>query len=259
MDSTAISSSALDLLLLLRGSEPEGLGRADQVSYQIETAILMGILTEGDRLPTESVLAAELGISPITLRQSLAALRTKGLIETSRGRSGGSVIRRQIELTDTQLQHKLRETSTEALRDLGDLGAAIASMSARLAAGRADQQNVEHLDELMRRHRDSVDERARRRMDSRFHVAVSIAAQSSRLTSAALQLEAELMTLWWSLSGRDNAHANTSVQQHEAIVDCIRAGDADAAASAAELHSRSETEYLIEQHLRLSMQSGEGE
>lgn len=257
MESTAISTSALDLLLLLRGSEPEGLGRADQVSYQIETAILMGILTEGDRLPTESVLAAELGISPITLRQSLAALRTKGLIETSRGRSGGSVIRRQIELTDTQLQHKLRETSTEALRDLGDLGAAIASMSARLAAGRADQQNVEHLDDLMRRHRDSVDERARRRMDSRFHVAVSIAAQSSRLTSAALQLEAELMTLWWSLPGQDG-HATTSVKQHEVIVDCIRAGDADAAASAAELHSRSETEYLIEQHLRLSMQSGEG-
>lgn len=257
MESTAISTSALDLLLLLRGSEPEGLGRADQVSYQIETAILMGILAEGDRLPTESVLAAELGISPITLRQSLAALRTKGLIETSRGRSGGSVIRRQIELTDTQLQHKLRETSTEALRDLGDLGAAISSMSARLAAGRADHQNVEHLEHLMRRHRDSVDERARRRMDSRFHVAVSIAAQSSRLTSAALQLEAELMTLWWSLPGQ-NGHATAAAEQHETIVDCIRAGDADAAASAAELHSRSETEYLIEQHLRLSMQSDEG-
>ena len=88
MESTAISTRALDLLLLLRGSEPEGLGRADQVSYQIETAILMGILAEGDRLPTESALASELGISPITLRQSLAALRTKGLIETSRGRSG---------------------------------------------------------------------------------------------------------------------------------------------------------------------------
>jgi hypothetical protein len=58
MQSAAMSSSALDLLLLLRGSEPEGLGRADQVSYQIETAILMGILAEGDRLPTESVLAA---------------------------------------------------------------------------------------------------------------------------------------------------------------------------------------------------------
>jgi GntR family transcriptional repressor for pyruvate dehydrogenase complex len=257
MESAAISTSALDLLLLLRGSEPEGLGRADQVSYQIETAILMGILTEGDRLPTESVLAGELGISPITLRQSLAALRTKGLIETSRGRSGGSVIRRQIEFTDSQLQAKLRETSTEALRDLGDLGAAIASMSARLAASRADPKNVEHLEDLARRHRDSADERARRRMDSRFHVAVSIAAQSSRLTSAALQLEAELMTLWWGHSA-PAGNDGKSVAEHAAIVDAIRARDADAAASAAERHSRNETEYLIEQHLGLTMRPEEG-
>lgn len=257
MNSAAISTSALDLLLLLRGSEPEGLGRADQVSYQIETAILMGILAEGDRLPTESVLAAELGISPITLRQSLAALRTKGLIETSRGRSGGSVIRRQIELTDTQLQYKLQETSTEALRDLGDLGAAIASMSARLAASRADPQNVEHLEDLVRRHRDTDDERSRRRMDSRFHVAVSIASQSSRLTSAALQLEAELMTLWWGQAGQ-LGNEGAMVEQHEAIVDAIRARDADAAAAAAERHSRNETEYLIELHLRLTMRPDEG-
>jgi GntR family transcriptional repressor for pyruvate dehydrogenase complex len=257
MQSAAISTRALDLLLLLRGSEPEGLGRADQVSYQIETAILMGILTEGDRLPTESVLASELGISPITLRQSLAALRTKGLIETSRGRSGGSVIRRQLELTDTQLRHKLRDTSTEALRDLGDLGAAIASMSARLAASRADPQNVEHLEDLVVRHRDTVDERARRRMDSRFHVAVSIAAQSSRLTSAALQLEAELMTLWWGDPGPSGSES-TLAEQNMAIVDAIRERDADAAAKAAEDHSRSQTEYLMEQHLRLTMQAEGG-
>jgi DNA-binding FadR family transcriptional regulator len=254
MEIAAISTRALDLLLLLRGSEPEGLGRADQVSYQIETAILMGILTEGDRLPTESALASELGISPITLRQSLAALRTKGLIETSRGRSGGSVIRRQIELTDTQLRHKLRDTSTESLRDLGDLAAAISSMSARLAARRADPQNVEHLEDLAKRHREALDGRARRRMDSRFHVAISIASQSSRLTSAALQLEAELMTLWWGEPGQAG-HENELMEQHLAIVDAIRKRDGDAAANAAERHSRSETEYLIEQHLRLTMQA----
>lgn len=257
MQGEAMSTSALDLLLLLRGSEPEGLGRADQVSYQIETAILMGILTEGDRLPTESVLAAEFGISPITLRQSLAALRSKGLIETSRGRSGGSVIRRQIELTDTQLRDKLRETSTEALRDLGDLGAAIASMSARLAASRADSQDVEHLEDLVQRHQDETDERARGRMDSRFHVAVSIASQSSRLTAAALQLEAELMTLRWGHMGQPGSQG-TDVEQHVAIVEAIRARDADAAGSAAERHIRRETEKLIEQHLGLTMQSEEG-
>lgn len=251
-----IPSTTLDLLLLLRGSEPEGLGRADQVSYQIETAILMGILAEGDRLPTESALAADLGISPITLRQSLASLRSKGLIETSRGRSGGSVIRRQIDLSDSELRGKLRETSTEALRDLGDLGAAIASMSARLAAERADPHNVQHLEDLIRRHREADDERARRRLDSRFHVAVSIAAQSSRLTAAELQLQAELMTLWWGQPGPDDS-VRVAAEQHSEIVEAIRARDAEAAAAAAERHSRTETEYLIAQHLSLTMLPGE--
>lgn len=257
MESAAVSTRALDLLLLLRGSEPEGLGRADQVSYQIETAILMGILTEGDRLPTESALAAELGISPITLRQSLAALRTKGLIETSRGRSGGSVIRRQVELTDTELQHKLRETSTEALRDLGDLRAAIASMSARLAADRADQLNIGQLEELAKRHGETSDERTRRRLDSRFHVAISVGAQSSRLTSAALQLEAELMTLWWGIPDHPGGE-DSVVEHHGAILAAIRSRDADGAARAAEQHSRADMEFLIEQHLRLTMQPAEG-
>ncbi|KRE58763.1 hypothetical protein ASG92_22910 [Arthrobacter sp. Soil736] len=111
--------------------------------------------------------------------------------------------------------------------------------------------------QMINRHRDTADERARRRMDSRFHVAISIASQSSRLTSAALQLEAELMTLWWGIPGHSGSES-VLVDQHKAIVDAIRDRDADAAARAAEHHSRSEMEFLIEQHLRLTMRPEEG-
>jgi GntR family transcriptional repressor for pyruvate dehydrogenase complex len=116
---------------------------------------------------------------------------------------------------------------------------------------------VEHLEDLAKRHRDTVDEKARRRVDSRFHVAISIGAQSSRLTSVALQLEAELMTLWWGIPDHVDG-ANSAVEQHRAIVEAIRDRDADAAARAAEQHSRSDMEFLIEQHLRLTMQPEEG-
>jgi DNA-binding GntR family transcriptional regulator len=62
------------------------------------------------------------------------------------------------------------------------------------------------------------------------------------------------MTLWWGDPGQ-NGDEGDMVDQHLAIVDAIRKRDADAAAKAAELHSRRETEYLTEQHLRLSMQA----
>jgi DNA-binding GntR family transcriptional regulator len=43
-----------------------------------------------------------------------------------------------------------------------------------------------------------------------------------------------------------------------AIVEAIKGRDGDGAARAAERHSRSEMEFLIEQHLRLTMRPEEG-
>lgn len=62
------------------------------------------------------------------------------------------------------------------------------------------------------------------------------------------------MTLWWGDPGQAGNN-DEPLEQHLAIVDAIRNRDGDAAAKAAERHSRSETEYLIEQHLGLTMQA----
>lgn len=243
--------------MLLRGSEPEGLGRAEQITYQLETAIRMGILAEGDRLPRELVLASELGISAVTLRQSLATLRAKGFIETSRGRSGGSVIVGPPEPSDAEIRRRLRTTKTEDLRDLGDHCMSIAATSAKLAAERADDRNIQYLADLADRFNASSSPQERRRADSRFHVTVGVAAQSSRLTAAMLQIQAELSDLMWA-ADEDGFSVAEAGRQHAQIIEGIARHEPAAAAEAAEAHSRSETELLIGQHLRLLMQSGEG-
>jgi GntR family transcriptional regulator len=46
----------------------------------------------GDRLPSESSLAEALGVSRMTLRQGLAALESRGVLERKRGRGGGTFI-----------------------------------------------------------------------------------------------------------------------------------------------------------------------
>jgi GntR family transcriptional repressor for pyruvate dehydrogenase complex len=255
-DEGMVASSAIELVVLLKGTEPEGLGRAEQVAHQLETAIMMGILAQGDRLPSESDLASELGISQLTLRQSLATLRTKGLIETSRGRSGGSVIQGSPELSEAHVRRKLQATSTEDLRDLGDLGTAVASMSAQLAAERADEENIAYLTRLAEQYRDSRDPQTRRRTDGLFHIALGVAAQSSRLTGAMLQIQAELSTLMWAGDGQDHATMRFA-QQHADILQAIGHRDGAGAAAAAAAHSRSETELLITRRLELMMRSPE--
>ena len=67
--------------------------RAESVARQLERAIRLGLLLDGERLPAESDLAGQLGVSTETLRDALASLRDVGLVETRRGRGGGSFVR----------------------------------------------------------------------------------------------------------------------------------------------------------------------
>lgn len=57
--------------------------------------IASGLLLPDDRLPPEEELAAALGVSRMTLRQALATIEGKGLLERRRGRAGGNFIREQ--------------------------------------------------------------------------------------------------------------------------------------------------------------------
>src|SRR5690349_24353447 len=61
---------------------------------QLATAIRLGVYPHGTALPSERDLAEQLGVSRATLREGIAALRAAGLVETTRGRGGGTVVKR---------------------------------------------------------------------------------------------------------------------------------------------------------------------
>src|ERR687893_2681668 len=59
---------------------------------QLATAIRLGVYPVGSALPPERDLADRLAVSRATLREAMAALRQAGLVETTRGRGGGTVV-----------------------------------------------------------------------------------------------------------------------------------------------------------------------
>ena len=59
---------------------------------QLATAIRLGVFVVGEQLPPERDLAERLGVSRNTLREAIAALRESGLVTTTRGRGGGTVV-----------------------------------------------------------------------------------------------------------------------------------------------------------------------
>ncbi len=94
--------------------------RTDAVVARISAAIGLGVMTDGEQLPSEIDLATQLGVSTMTLREALAVLREQGLVETRRGRGGGSFVRASADAVNTRSLARLHELTVEELRDLGD-------------------------------------------------------------------------------------------------------------------------------------------
>ena len=60
----------------------------DAVRLRIATAIYLGLLKPGERLPDKDDVALGLSVSPITARRALTSLAEEGVVVRRRGRNG---------------------------------------------------------------------------------------------------------------------------------------------------------------------------
>src|SRR5215472_2812799 len=85
-----MASHDLDLTGLLR---PVREGNAfEETVERLLTVIKLGLVGPGERFPPERELAAQLGISRLTLREAISELHQAGYVESRRGRLGGTFI-----------------------------------------------------------------------------------------------------------------------------------------------------------------------
>src|ERR1700761_5488831 len=64
----------------------------EETVERLGTAIKLGLLAPGTRLPAERELCTRLGIARSTLRQALLALGQSGHLRATRGRGGGTFV-----------------------------------------------------------------------------------------------------------------------------------------------------------------------
>ena len=224
-------------------------GRTEEVARRLVEAIKLGLFTEGQQLPSESELALQLGVSTVTLREALVVLRQSGLIETRRGRNGGSFVCAPVDLPDLQLLEYLQEMSAPDLRDLGDEHAAIAGAAARLAAVRSSPEQLQRIAQHIESLQQATTRLARHRADARFHIEVAASAQSLRLTHAEMRLQSEIGELLWL--GEAVADVTSIVQEHRAIYEALVNCDALLAGALAEAHVTRGIKRLMTLRLKL--------
>lgn len=185
--------------------------RSEQVVERLENAIISGLLKYNEQLPNESDLARLMGVSPITVREALNTLRVKGLIDTRRGRNGGSFIC-ELPLELRINKHPLHQASSEYLADLGEFHLAILGHSAYLAAQRTTEQDLSKMQQLIDQFEQANEPDTRAQFDLRCLLTLTSFAQSSRLANQELSIQTEWAPLIAVLYQDDDFHQSITDQ-----------------------------------------------
>ena len=135
-------SAGLDLTGVLR---PVRAGNAfEETVERLLTVVKLGVVGPGERFPAERDLAAQLGISRLTLREAIHELQQAGYVESRRGRFGGTFVTYRPpapdagELRRMALQDGDKLTDALTFRLVVETGAAetLATLMARAASDR---------------------------------------------------------------------------------------------------------------------------
>jgi DNA-binding FadR family transcriptional regulator len=196
----------------------------EETLERLGTAIKLGLLAPGARLPAERELCTMLEISRSTLRQALTALAQSGHLHAVRGRGGGTFVAERPPPADPP-SHELLSSWRAAC----DVRLAIELGVAALAAARAHEEELQPLDELVAAMDDLAEDfPGYRQADVRFHIGLAETTRNPRLV--ALQTEAQgAMTDLISYLPHPAEILEHSNTQHARLLTCIRAKDSDAA------------------------------
>ena len=227
-------------------------GRAELVEQRLTDAIDLGLLDLGERLPSESEMARQFGVATVTAREALEALREKGLVETRRGRDGGSFVTSPEPRSD-RVERRIQQLSRVELRDMGAYYSAIAAMAAELAADRATPDDIDQLERAIAVV-DIDSESSTRRGEGTFRLEVAALSQSARLVREELRLQGEFAPLLW-LCLRDADHRAASREAHLAVVDAISDMNGELARRRTVAHIGSAIEWLLDAKFELESDS----
>lgn len=202
---------------------------------QLATAIRLGVYPGGSALPPERELAERMGVSRATLREAIAALRTAGMVRTTRGRGGGTVVSYRPEAPATGGSPGLAERRDELLDSLV-YRRIVEPGACHLAAGRrlsATERMT--LTTALAEVDAAADPASHRQADSRLHLAIASVTGSPMTMEAVTDVQASLHDMLQAIPVLE-VNIDHSNAQHRAIVKAILSGEPTKARRAMEQH-----------------------
>lgn len=210
---------------------------------KIRELIVSGSWGPGDRLPKESELAAQLGLSRNSLREAVRALSQLRVLEVRQG-DGTYVSSLEPDLLLESTGFVSHLLLGEGALDLYEVRRILEAAAASLAAARIDAEGKAELGRSLERmrHAEGVEDLVE--ADVAFHAVIARAAGNTVLTSLLASLSTRTMRvrLW---HGRAADHALDETRgEHRRIYEAIMDGDPELARAATTAHIASGERWL---------------
>jgi GntR family transcriptional regulator, transcriptional repressor for pyruvate dehydrogenase complex len=211
----------------------------DVTVNRLGTAIRLGVLPPGSRLPPERDLADQLSINRSTLHEALATLVQHGHLVALRGRGGGTFVAAAPPLSSGAPPARWGDE----VRALLDHRVAVETGAAILASERAAPADLDSLDEAIERMGVATNFEDYRRADARFHIGMAEAAHSPRLVTLMTDLHGQLNEVFVPMSHPEERLARAN-NQHRRLVALLRRGPSVPAVLLMRQHLE-QTEHLL--------------
>jgi len=213
---------------------------ADDLARQI-----LGGMAPGSSLPSEAELAERYDVSRLTIREAVKMLEGRRLLESQRGRK--AVVRAPDGSAFSDFLISLVRYDPKGLFDLIEVRLSLEVQSATLAAKHANRAAVVSIEaalqgmrEAATKDNDSLDtELEFHGFDVGFHEAVALAG-GNRILGYLFEAMASPLREGFQISRRGHEQRGHTLQDtidaHQRILDCIKAGDGAAAGEAMRFH-----------------------
>jgi DNA-binding FadR family transcriptional regulator len=222
----------------------------DDAILKIKRLIITGRVGPGEKLPRESELAAQLGLSRSSLREAVRALALIGVLNTRQG--DGTYVTSlgpQLLLEATSFVADFLQDH-RALLELLEVRRLLEPTATALAAVRISEPELSRLLECRRRMDSASTVEELVEADDEFHNVIVDATGQATLASLIKSLAGRTLRarIWRGLA--DEGVLEQTKRAHAAIYRAIEDGDAELARAAATMHI-TEVEFWFRSRLKL--------
>jgi GntR family transcriptional repressor for pyruvate dehydrogenase complex len=208
----------------------------ERAIVRIRQLIIDGHLVPGSRLPPEHELAALVGSSRNTTREAVRALVTARVLDVRRG-DGTFVTSLRPELLLGGIAAAVDLMRDESSLELVEVRRVLETATAELAAQRIDRAELAELSRELELMRQVVDDREEFvRHDLAFHDVLSAAAGNATMATLLAGLSRRTLRSRFGARPLGGESRQRTIDEHQAILDAIEAGDPVLARAAATMH-----------------------